>query len=207
MSAIAEPVYYEEERTIPQEVFDRIDQHRGTTAMRLVIATEGMLFVVLFFGYFFLSAGDPRWLHEKPPSLKLALPMLGILLLSSVVLRIGEQASKKEKFVVARASIAGTVLLGAIFIVLQVLEYREHLKHLTPQQSAYGSMFYTITSIHGLHVCVGILILLYVLCLPKLEAKEEMPFRALHNAGMYWHFVDTVWVFIIVLLYLIPHLR
>lgn len=208
MSALPQEAWSEpDEHTIPAEVFERIDQNRGTTAMKLVIATEAMLFVVLFFGYFFLSAGDPRWLHESPPKLTLALTMLAILLTSSVVLHLGEHASKKERFGLARLAIAGTVLLGAAFIVLQVCEYRDHLKHLTPQTNAYGSMFYTITSIHGLHVCSGMLMLLYVLLLPKLEPEEELPFKPLHNVGLYWHFVDTVWIFIILLLYVLPNLR
>lgn len=193
--------------TIPAEVFEKIDKHRGTSAMKLTITTEAMLFVVLFFGYFFLSQGDPYWLSEDPPKLTLAFVMLGILVSSSMVLTIGEHASKRGRFGLARAMIACTILLGAVFIAVQVYEYRDHLKHLSPQQNAYGSMFYTITSIHGLHVCVGLLLLAYVFCLPKLEPEEEMPFRPLHNAGLYWHFVDTVWVFIVALLYVLPNLR
>lgn len=208
MSALPqEPASDPPERTIPAEVFDRVDRHRGTSAMKLVIATEAMLFVVLFFGYFFLSAGDPRWLHETPPKLKLALTMLAILLSSSVVMHLGERASNAKRFALARVAIAGTVLLGAIFIVLQVLEYRDHWKHLTPRTNAYGSIFYTITTMHGLHVCSGMLMLLYVLVLPKLDPETELPFRPLHNAGMYWHFVDTVWIFIIAFLYVLPNLR
>lgn len=200
---------YEEtpERTIPAEVFERFDHHRGTSAMKLTIATEAMLFVVFFFGYFFLSNGDPRWLTEKPPKLTLALIMLAVLLASSVVLHLGERLSKKTKFGAARLAIAGTVLLGLVFLTLQVFEYRDHLKTLTPQTNAYGSMFYTITTLHALHVATGVLLLLYVLVLPKLEPVEELPFRPLHNAGLYWHFVDTVWVFIIALLYVLPNLR
>lgn len=201
--------YGEESRgwTIPAEVYERIDRHRGTSAMKLTITTEAMLFVVLFFGYFFLSKGDPYWLTEEPPKLTLAFIMLGILAGSSIVLMVGEHASKRGRFGLARAMIACTIVLGAVFIAVQVYEYRDHLKHLSPQHDAYGSMFYTITSIHGLHVCVGLLILSYVLFLPKLEPEEEMPFRPLHNAGMYWHFVDTVWIFIVALLYVLPNLR
>jgi heme/copper-type cytochrome/quinol oxidase subunit 3 len=208
MSALVQEPWSEPaERTIPADVFRRIDRSRGTSAMKLVIATEAMLFVVLFFGYFFLSGGDPRWLHETPPKLKLALPMLAILLASSAVLHLGERASRKGRFAIARASIAATILLGAAFLTLQVFEYRDHWKHLTPQTNAYGSIFYTITTLHGLHVCSGMLMLLYVLFLPKLDPETELPFRPLHNAGLYWHFVDSVWVFVVALLYVLPNLR
>lgn len=208
MSALAEVPYSEPpQRTIPAEVFERVDRHRGTSAMKLVITTEATLFAVLFFGYFFLSGGDPRWLHEEPPKLTLALIMLGILLLSSIVLHAGEKASKKSRHVLARFLIVLTILLGIVFLGLQTREYAEHLKHLTPQTNAYGSMFYTITAIHGLHVLSGMLMLLYVVILPKLDPEEETPFRPLHNAGLYWHFVDTVWIFIVALLYVLPNLR
>lgn len=206
MSALPQEPY-PSDIAIPAEVFEKIDRNRGTSAMKLVITTEAMLFVVLFFGYFFLSGGDPRWLHETPPKLRLALPMLAVLLTSSVVLHLGERASKKARFGLARLAIGGTIFLGGVFIVLQVLEFRDHLKHLTPQTNAYGSIFYTITTIHGLHVCSGLLMLLYLLMLPKLDPEEELPFRPLHNAGLYWHFVDTVWIFIIAFLYVLPNLR
>lgn len=199
--------YEAETVAIPAEVFERVDRHRGTSAMKLVIATEAMLFVVLFFGYFFLSHGDPRWLMEAPPKMTLALIMLGVLLTSSIVLHIGERLSKKERFGRARVAIAGTILLGGAFLVLQGFEYRDHLETLTPQTNAYGSMFYTITSIHALHVASGLLMLLYVLILPKLDPEEDLPFRPLHNVGLYWHFVDSVWVMIIALLYVLPNLR
>ena len=128
MSALPEPILLASaEDTIPAAVFERIDQHRGTSAMKLVIATEAMLFVVLFFGYFFLSAGDPRWLHEKPPSFTYSLPMLAILLLSSLVLWLGERASKKEQFGLARLAIAGTVLLGCFWLWPKEPKMEKHL--------------------------------------------------------------------------------
>lgn len=207
MSAL--PEVYEEpvEHTIPHEVFDRIDTERGSSAMKLMITNEAMLFVVLFFGYFFLSNGDPRWLSHEPPKLHKAIPMLAILLLSSVVLYFGERASKLKNDLVARVCIVITILFGLGFLTLQVFEYQEHLKEMTPWSDAHGSMFYTITSLHGLHVMAGLLILLYVLFLPELEAEEESPHKALHNAGMYWHFVDTVWVVIVGLMYVLPNIR
>jgi len=203
------PEVYEEpvEHTIPEAVFERIDTHRGVSAMKLLITNEAMLFVVMFSGYFFLSNGDPRWLSHEPPKLRFAIPMLIVLLTSSAILYFGERASKLKNDLVARICILVTILFGAGFLTLQVFEYREHLKEMTPFSSAYGSMFYTITSLHGLHVTVGLLMLLYVLFLPELEAEKESPHKALHNAGMYWHFVDTVWVFIVALLYVLPNIR
>ena len=184
-----------------------VDDQRGTAGMMLFIATESFLFVLLFFSYFYLSRGEVRWLREEPPKLPLAFVLLAILLLSSGVIFWGERQIKMGNTFKARASLAGTIILGVIFICVQVIEYRDHLKTLSPRTDVYGSIFYTITSFHAAHVIVGLLILAYVLILPRLEPTRDPPHRPFHNAAMYWHFVDIVWIFVVALLYVLPNLR
>jgi heme/copper-type cytochrome/quinol oxidase subunit 3 len=72
------------------QLVNAIDDWRGTKGMLLFIATEGALFVVLFFAYFYLSAFNTRWPLDEPPKLTLALVMLGVLIASSIVLHLGE---------------------------------------------------------------------------------------------------------------------
>ena len=91
-------------------------------------------------------------------------------------------------------------------LVLQFFEYRNHLQTLLPTTDSYGSIFYTITTIHGAHVTLGLLMLAYAIVLPRLEPAGRPPHRPLHNAALYWHFVDIVWVFIVGLLYYLPRL-
>lgn len=184
-----------------------IDRRRGAYGMGLFIATEAALFAVLFFAYYFLAAQNVEWPLGEAPSLKLSLPMTGVLLLSSVVLHWGEKGLKKDKIGRAKAGIVGTLVLGSGFMVMQVFEYSNHLKHLKPTTNAYGSIFYTITSLHGLHLIMGMLFLLYVLILPRIKHARRPPYEPMHYASLYWHFVDTVWLFIITLLYIIPNLR
>lgn len=145
-----------------------VDNRRGTHAMLLTIATEAALFVMLFFAYFFLSKQGWRWPTEEPPKLKLALLMLAILLTSSGILTWGESQVKKRSYVAARLAMAITAALGVIFLFVQYLEYKDHLQTLTPRSNAYGSIFYTITSFHAAHVVVGLIMLLFVLALPRL---------------------------------------
>lgn len=183
------------------------DQRRGTRAMALFIATEAMLFVALFFSYFYLGAGQPHWPMDDPPKLKLALVMLGVLLTSSAVVWIGEQLGKRRHAGYARLAVLLGCVLGGVFLYLQTLEYADHLRTLKPWGDAYASIFYTITSIHGLHVMLGLSMLAYTLFLPAPEHTDRPPYRALHNAGLYWHFVDAVWVIIVGLLYVLPHLQ
>ncbi|MGC4080797.1 MAG: cytochrome c oxidase subunit 3 [Vicinamibacterales bacterium] len=180
-------------------------QDRGTWAMYLFIASEAMLFVSLFFAYYYLGHDEPSWPPE-PPQYRLALVMLGVLAASSIVLHVGERAERAGRVGRARALVGGTAGLGLLFVALQVLEYREHLKTLRPATNAYGSIFYVITSVHGLHLLLGLSMLGYVLLLPEFGAAQRPPHGALHNAALYWHFVDVVWVVIVALVYLAPNM-
>jgi cytochrome c oxidase subunit 3/cytochrome c oxidase subunit I+III len=183
-----------------------VDLDRGTWGILLFIMTEAMLFVMLFVAYFYITKIHD-WTMEDPPKLHYSLPMLAILLTSSVVLHWGEQQVKKRRIGAGRAALVVTVLLGLVFLFLTYLEDIEHLKTLTPRSNAYGSIFYTIVSLHGVHVVVGLLMLCWVLFLRRWEPAQYSPHRPYHNAAMYWHFVDTVWVFVVVILYVIPNLR
>jgi heme/copper-type cytochrome/quinol oxidase subunit 3 len=184
------------------------DEHRGLQGMLWFILTEAMLFVSLFFSYYLLASSNPTWPLDAPPKLKLALIMLVVLLSSSAVVEWGRQRAKRGDEQVGRLALAATIVLGIVFLVLQGLEYHDHLKTLKPTTDAYGSLFYTITGIHGLHVALGLLMLGYVLCLPHIgPGANKPPHRPLHTASLYWHFVDAVWVVIVLLLYVVPNVR
>lgn len=184
-----------------------IDDRRGTWAMVMFILTEACLFVFLFFTYYYIAHTWHGPFPPSPPKLTLALIMLGVLMLSSVVLHVGERAEKAGNTATARLAVGTTVMLGLGFITLQVVEYANHLKELKPTTDAYGSIFYTITSFHGAHLVLGVLMLVYVLVLPEIGPGEKPPHRALHNASLYWHFVDLVWLVIVTLLYVVPNIR
>jgi len=183
------------------------DERRGLHAMLWFIATEAMLFVSLFFSYFLLGSRQPHWPPDAPPSLKLAFIMLVVLTASSGVLEWGRHFSKQGREALARGAIVATVALGATFLFLQSLEFRERLKHVLPTTDAYGSMFYAITSVHGVHVALGVLMLAYVAMLPHVGPHASRPpHRPLHAVSLYWHFVDAAWIVIVVLLYVLPNL-
>lgn len=183
------------------------DVRRGSAGMALFILTEAMLFVALLFSYYYLGSQQPRWPLSEPPKLKLALIMLGVLLVSSVVVEWGRRQGRAGRDGMARLSLLLTLLLGVGFLTLQFFEYRDHWQTLTPTQSSYGSIFYTITSFHAAHVVMGLLMLAYVLILPHREPTPEPPHRPHHNAALYWHFVDVVWLIIVLLLYVAPNIR
>lgn len=179
-----------------------LDEKRGTWAMGLVIATEALLFVSLFFAYFYVGRRHLRWPAE-PPKIALAIVLLVILLVSSGTLWASERLLSRGAQSGSRGLLIVTIALGLVFIAVQILEYRKHLRELRPTTDAHGSLFYVITSFHGLHVIVGVLLLGFVALLPNLD-PDRSPHRPLHNVALYWHFVDVVWLFVVGLVYLLP---
>lgn len=179
------------------------DKSRGSLGMLLTITTEAMLFVCLFFAYFYLGRLEKHW-PVTPPKLQFAIPLLIILVVSSVTIYFAEERLKKGAHGAARALLLVTLGLGIVFIIVQFREYLGHLKEVTPRTNAYGSLFYIITTFHGLHVVAGLLMLGFAASLVQLDPPHS-PHRPLHNAAMYWHFVDAVWVCVVVVLYILPH--
>ena len=101
------------------------------------------------------------------------------------------------------AWLVATILLGVTFIAGQGSEYYGLLRHgVTIQTNLFATTFFTLTGFHGLHVCVGLAALLVVLALMWLgDFKRRRP-RALETIGLYWHFVDGVWVIVFSVVYL-----
>jgi len=182
------------------------DDELGKYGIWLLITTEAFLFITLFFSYFYLANRTSRWQVEIPPPITLVLILLGILALSSIVLHFfGEMQVKKEKYGGARAGIAATIVLGLLFLGLEGFGFSQSWLNITPATDSYGSIFYVIQFFHAAHVLAGLLMLIYVLFLP-LGPTQRTPYRPLHTAALYWHFVDVVWVFVVFFLFILPHL-
>jgi len=184
-----------------------IDQDRGWYAMWCLIATEFMLFVCMFGAYYYLGANKDRWAIDVPPHLTYPSILLVILLASSVVLRWGEIQVVRSSFFAARIALWITLAMGLAFLVLQYLEYASHWKLLTPNSDSYGSIFYAITTLHAAHVIAGLLFLAYVGVLPRYGKTRGSPHRAYQTVAIYWHFVDVVWIFVVLLLYVVPNFQ
>ena len=200
--------------SVPADIFSsppiadlKVDEDLGKYGVWLVITTEAFLFVTLFFSYFYLANRTGRWQVEIPPPIALVLILLGILVLSSIVLHFsGEMQVKKKKYSAARAGIVATIVLGLIFLGLEGFAFSQSWSNITPATDSYGSIFYVIQFFHAAHVIAGLLMLTYVLFLP-LGATQRTPYRPLQAAALYWHFVDVVWIFVVVILFILPHLH
>ena len=181
-----------------------VDVERGTWAMYMVIFTETMLFVMLFFAYFYIAKGNERWNYEVPPRLHYAIPMLGVLFVANVFLWFGERQTLKGHIGAARALIVPAIVLGLGYFALAYFDNTEHLLTLTARSDAYGSIFYTITSLHGVHIALGVLMLFWLLFLRQYEPVQRPPHRPYHNIAVYWYWLTLVWLAILAILYIGP---
>jgi heme/copper-type cytochrome/quinol oxidase subunit 3 len=171
--------------------------------MGLLIATEAMLFSILLVSYLYLRFSDtPSW---PPPGVevpKLLLPtiMTVLLVASSIPTHLGVRRARAGETSAARVYFAISLVLGAAFLTLQGFEYHDKLEHLSPRDNAYGTMFYTITSFHALHLIAGMALLVWGIL--QLDSATDLGSRTVDNVGFYWHFVDVVWVAVFGILYL-----
>ncbi len=129
-----------------------------------------------------------------------------VLLMSSVTMVLAVYGAQHGRLGMMRGMIVSTIVLGLIFLGFQVYEFR-HFGHLglTLETNQFGASFYLMTGFHGVHVGVGVLYLTSLL-LGSMRRNGLGRERALwvDTAGLYWHFVDVVWIVIFTIVYLIP---
>ena len=128
-----------------------------------------------------------------------------VLLMSSLTMVLAVAAAQKREDRGTTLWLTVTGLLGATFVGGQVYEftamYNEGLGYTT---SLFGSAFYTLTGFHGVHVTVGIIMLLSLVAIIKRSKVPGDKAEVVELVGLYWHFVDVVWIIIFTLVYLIP---
>ena len=181
-------------------------QRTAVFGMTIFLASEAMLFAGLIAGYIVLRLSSPAW----PPSPDLpALPVVltGIntvfLITSSFTYHFAEVAVKKGKTGIFWLFV--TVLLGSLFLGIQAYEwYHMHHEGLWFNKGgADGASFFVLTGFHGLHVLIGVLMIAWALIRQLGGAYTAQSHTYLVLAGMYWHFVDVVWLFLYTVLYLV----
>ncbi len=128
-----------------------------------------------------------------------------VLLMSSLTMVLAVAAAQKRDDRGTTLWLTVTGLLGATFVGGQVYEftamYNEGLGYTT---SLFGSAFYTLTGFHGVHVTVGVIMLLSLVAIIKRSNVPGDKAEVVELVGLYWHFVDVVWIIIFTLVYLIP---
>ena len=170
--------------------------------MVLFLVTDVMTFSAGFVYYFFVRTGP--WPPGDLPHLlsSLVLVNTAILVLSSVTLHWAHGAIREGKRRRFLAGLTVTVLLGAVFVGGQLLEYYELLvQEGVAFNDVFGSAFFALTGLHGLHVTLGVVLLAIVLVRALRGQFSKERHTGVETVSMYWHFVDAVWIFLVVTLY------
>jgi heme/copper-type cytochrome/quinol oxidase subunit 3 len=128
-----------------------------------------------------------------------------VLLMSSLTMVLAHTAAVRRDPRRMRVWLLATAGLGLVFLGGQVFEFTVFAKEgLTLTTSAFSSAFYLLTGFHGVHVAVGILMLLSLFTLSKLDRLPIEDDTRVDMVALYWHFVDIVWIIIFTFIYLIP---
>ena len=179
----------------------------------LFLASEVMLFGSLFSAYALLRSGAPSW-PEQSAVLSVPLATLNtvILISSSITMvlawasltgapGVGEGGLRKYRLYMGL-----TLLCGALFLVVKAFEYGEKFSHgLYPSTNNFLALYFTLTGLHAIHVIGGMVVNGY-LWGPgtRMWTRDRERFtNRIEVAGIYWHFVDLVWIFLFPVLYLL----
>ena len=174
--------------------------------MVLFVAGEVMFFGALFAAYFTLRDNAAEWPPPGTPQIDLVLPafMTAVLLASSVTQHAAVAAFTRgdRRSLVRR--LATTVLLGTMFLIGEGVEWaRLASEGFTVATNVYGTLFFTMTGFHGLHLIGGLIILLVGLRRSAIAPLEHQRLASLEAASYYWHFVDGVWLAVATAVYLL----
>ena len=184
-----------------------------TVAILLFIVSEAIIFGALFAQYFYARALSAQWppltgtpehfLNARVPAFPLPLILTIILVVSGFTAHFAQTAIRKNDQVGLRGWLAITIVLGVIFLAGQVYEYAELFREgLGINTGIYGSTFFTLTGMHGLHVTGGVILLAFVLARAAMDHFTPDNHFAVEGSILYWHFVDIVWLLLYVLVYI-----
>ena len=180
----------------------RVDS--STLGMLLFIASEIMLFGSFFTAYFFVRVvnGAPAW---PPHPFHLPVFVAGvntiILLTSSFTMHWSLQAIKRGNRAGMQAGLVLTVALGLTFLLTQMREYSR--VGFAPHDGGFGSTFYGLTGLHGAHVFVGLTLLTFATVRAFRGHFTPESHRGVEIPGIYWHFVDVMWIVVYTTVYIL----
>ena len=173
----------------------------------LFLASEVMLFGSLFASYVLLRTGADNWPDQSSVlSVPLASLNTVILISSSVTMVLAWTAAKREALGKYRLYMGLTLLGGALFLVVKAFEYGDKFSHgLVPATNNFLALYFTMTGLHALHVLVGMVVNAYFWGPGVRMWHQNRPrfVNRIEIAGIYWHFVDLVWIFLFPVLYLL----
>jgi len=192
------------------------DKLGGKIGMWLFLFTEIMLFGGLFVLYaaYLSRYADDFIAGGKELSLNFGLVNTLILLVSSFMVAAAITAVQRKSARTAVLFLLGTISLGIIFLINKYFEWGHKfeigiypnapdLVNGPPGRNIFFSLYYVITGLHGLHIIIGLVLLSVSLVFLVRNKITPGDYAVLENAGLYWHLVDLIWIFVFPLFYLI----
>ena len=173
----------------------------------LFLASEVMLFGGLFSSYVFIRLGASSWPHGYDIlNVPLAFVNTLVLITSSVTMVMSWASLKMNNLSKFRLYMGLTILMALFFLVIKSVEYSAKFDHhLFPSTNNFFAIYFTLTGLHGLHVIGGLIVNLYLWTagMKMWKSDPERFTNRVEVAGLYWHFVDLVWIFLFPVLYLL----
>ncbi len=202
-----------------REQFQDFDQqtHAAELGMWVFMASEALFFAGLFtlYGAYRLQFGHAFAEAARHTDLALGTANTYILLTSSVLVALAVHAVREGRMRAVSWLLSATIVLGVVFLALKILEYLHHFREglypgpyysntEIPGRGAhvFFTLYYAMTGLHAIHVTVGILLLSWVVWLGRTGRIDAGYHTPLELCGIYWHFVDIVWVFLWPMFYL-----
>ena len=171
----------------------------------LFLASEVMLFGALFSSYILLRVNAAEWPHHVL-DVPLATVNTAVLITSSITMVMSWASLMMKDFGKYRRYMGTTILLGFVFLIIKYFEYTHHFATgEIPSKNTFFAIYFTMTGLHGLHVIGGMIVNSYFWG-PGSKMWKTEPERftnRIEAAGLYWHFVDLVWIFLFPVLYLL----
>ena len=188
----------------------------STLGMWVFLVTEVMFFGGLFMAYLVYRNMYPHAWVEASHELNWKLGGLNtvVLICSSITMALAVRAAMIGNKSQQVMNIALTMSLGSVFLVVKFFEYKAKFEHhlvpgphfdptLEQGVQIFFSLYFMMTGIHALHMVIGLGIMLYILIQAMKGTYDADYFAPVEVSGLYWHFVDIVWIFLFPLLYLL----
>jgi heme/copper-type cytochrome/quinol oxidase subunit 3 len=182
---------------VPEEQNDKL-------AVWLFLGGEVVLFTVLILTFVLARIQHGNSYHTFREHINVPLVGLNtfVLVASSYLVVRGLEAIRHDNQSGLRNNLLGVLILGALFLAGQAYEWSELFKAGISVNNTFGAPFFTVTGIHGAHVLIGLAIGAFVLVNALDNAYSSRNFLGVESFGLYWHFVDVVWIILFTLIYL-----
>jgi cytochrome c oxidase subunit 3 len=194
----------------------RVDYVGAKMGMWIFLFTEVLFFGGLFLLYSVFRDKYTLDFHNSAAELDLFLGTANtvILLTSSMAMAFSIALIRRGKKASSILCQGITIFLGLVFLVNKYIEWSAHVHHgiyphsplldnMSRGKIIFFSLYYVMTGLHGLHVLIGVCVISGTLLFTKKEIIHQNDFVKLENTGLYWHFVDIVWIYLFPLFYLI----